>query len=285
MIMNSIETIKKSPFYEIVFVLDECALIDYMERSETSNIVQSDPKHLPLFPHEERLRYIKTLSLGIISAISYMSMSVLHIQQQGKQDFEIDGYDDYAIYRYHYYVYCHGLSTLHDLFFKLVAELCNYSVRRNQIIQWEELNKMLAANGEEEIIQLLKAFYEENKVHEQKRNMVSHEGLLTSPFLDNYYTTKIWTNAHGRNNNIDNIYLEFTDGTEENINILTKTNELFVDELTHIINKDIDYSVSLLDLLLPKLIYTIDSNFLDTHYQFLTDLNMECVNRYLLTKS
>ena len=284
MIMNSIETIKKSPFYEIIFVLDECSLLDYMKRSETSNVVQSDQKQLQLFPHEERLRYVKTLLLGITSAISYMSMSVLYSQQQSKHYFEVDGYDDYAIYKYHYSVFCHGLSTLHDLYFKLVAELSNFNNRRNHTIQWEELKKMLAANGEREIIQLLEAFYEENKVHEQKRNMVSHEGLLTSPFLDNYYTTKIWTNAHGRNDK-DNIYPEYTDGTKENKNLLAKTNELFVDELTHIINKDIDYSVSLLDLLLPKLIYTIDSNFLDTHYQFLTDLNMECVNRYLLTKS
>ena len=274
--MNDIEEIKKSPFYEVACVLDELGYLDFIKRAD---IIHKRPEMLS---HEEHYFKVKTLLLGIISALSYMQLSVLHIQRKhNKQYFLTHGYIDYSVYRYHYFVFCHGIATLHDLFFKLIVEINGFNIGSKRMIQWKILKNMLLAKNEIDIVKLLEEFYTTIKEHEQKRNIASHEGFLTSPLLEDYYTTHIWTNACNKNNN-DNCYPQYTEGTKENKYLITHTKKKFIDELNLLIDTSVNYTLSLFDLLLPIMISQIDMEFIKSHQEILYGINNKNIKKYIL---
>lgn len=276
--MSNYESITKSPFYEIVCILDELGNLDFIKRADLIH------KRPVMLSHEEYFLQIKNLLLGIISAISYMQLSVLHIQRKhDKQYFLTHGYIDYSVYRYHYYVFCHGIVTLHDIYFKLISEICDLDIGSRRMIQWDDLKKMLLTKNEGDIVNLLEDFYTTIKDHEQKRNTVSHEGFLTSPLIENYYTTHIWTNAHNKNNE-ENEYPQFTEGTKENKFLIGKTQKKLVDELNKLIDASINYTLSLFDMLLPKLIDQVDIEFINSHMDILLGMNNENANKYFLPR-
>ena len=180
--MNNIEKITKTPFYEIATNLDFFARWDTIVRTDKL------PKgnKITLLPHEELLSNVQNILNGIVSSFSYMRLSVLQVQRRyNSKCFMASGYKEYDVYRYHYFVFCHGVSTIHDLLFKLVVEVCGFQMS-DRMIQWKELRKQLEAIGESRIISLLENFYAIIKDHEKKRNDVSHEGLLSLRLLDNY---------------------------------------------------------------------------------------------------
>ncbi len=274
--MNDIEKIIKSPFYEVVRILDELKYWDLRNNAEQIQENHALPNYVDFF------HTIETLLLGIQSAISYMQLSVSFIQRKNyKQYFLTLGYTDYSVYRYHYFVFCHGVATLHDLFFKLVVEVNGFNVGSKRMIQWKPLRKMLSKENEKDIIRQMEDFYAEIKEHENKRNTVSHEGFLTSPLLENYNTTYIWTNAHSKNDN-ENCYPQYTEGTKENKYLLGKTKKNLVDELNKQIDSSINYTLSLFDLLLPILVNRIDVEYINSYKEILENLNNENVNKYLL---
>lgn len=277
--MNNIESIYKSPFYEIVGIIDELGNIDFIKRAERQN------QRPAMLPHEEYFLKIKNLLQGITSAISYMQLSVLHIRRRhNKHYFLTYGYTDYSVYRYHYLVFCHGIATLHDLFFKLVVEVNGFCIGSKRMIQWEILKKMLLQKNEADIIIQLEEFYASIKEHEEKRNTVSHEGFLTSPLLENYYTTHMWTNAHNKSNE-ENDYPQYTEGTKENKCLLGKTKKKLVDELSKLIDLSINYTLSLFALLLPMLVNQIDVEYIKLHQEILHGINNENVNKYILSRA
>ena len=274
--MNDIEKITKSPFFEIVCIIDELGNLDFIKRADRLH------KRPEMLSHEKYFLKVKTLLLGIISAISFMQLSVLHIQRRhNKQYFLTHGYIDHSVYRYHYSIFCHGLATLHDLFFKLVVEINDFNIGSKRMIQWKNLKKMLLSKNERDIVNILEEFYMTIKVHEQKRNIVSHEGLLTSPLLENYYTTHIWTNAHN-NNNEENAYPQFTERTKENKYLIEKTKKKLIDELNQLIDASINYTLSLFGLLLPILVNQVDVEFINSHMDILIGINNENTNKYIL---
>ena len=276
--MNDLVKIDKSPFYEITFILDELGNVDFIKRAERLN------KRPEMLSHEKYFLKVKTLLLGITSALSYMQLSVLYIQKRyDKQYFLNHGYIDYSVYRYHYSVFCHGIATLHDLYFKLVVEICKLNIGSKRMIQWRTLKKMLLMKNEKDIVNLIEDFYTTIKIHEQKRNTVSHEGFLTSPLLENYYTTHIWTNAHNKNNE-ENAYPQFTEGTKENKYLIGKTKKKLIDELNQLIEASINYTLSLFDSLLPKLIDQVDEEFINSHKDILEGINNKNVNKYILSR-
>ena len=58
--MNEIEEIKKSPFYEVVCVLDELGYLDFIKRADLTH------KRPEILSHEEHYFKVKSLLLGII---------------------------------------------------------------------------------------------------------------------------------------------------------------------------------------------------------------------------
>jgi hypothetical protein len=212
-----------------------------------------------------------------------MHISIKHIQREhDEQYFLADGYTEYGVYLYHYYVFIHGITTIHDLFFKLVTEICDIRISKH-MIQWEDLSKLLTEKGEHEIIRQLNEFYKTIKRHEKKRHTASHEGRLTHNLLDRYHMTYVWSRAHLGNDINENVYPEYTKGTNENKYLLGNTKSEFIGKLEVLIDAAISHTNSLFDLLLPKLIGRMPQDFLKKHRQEFKELQMqmEIINRVL----
>ena len=126
-------------------------------------------------------------------------------------------------------------------------------------------------------------FYKTIKRHEKKRHTASHEGRLTHNLLDRYHMTYVWSRAHLGNDINENVYPEYTKGTNENKYLLGNTKSEFIGELEVLIDAAISHTNSLFDLLLPKLIGRMPQDFLKKHRQEFKELQMqmEIINRVL----
>ncbi|QVJ80868.1 hypothetical protein SAMN04487826_0608 [Prevotella sp. khp1] len=282
--MSNIDSIYKTPFFEITYILNDFARLDDLKRPWpyiTSKIKGNRP---PLLPHEACLLKAKTILMGIISSMSYMRLAILQIKRRYNNKYYFaNGYTAYDFYRYHYSSFCHAITTIHDLFFKLVVELCNINTGSKRMIQWGNLQKALKTNNEIDIIKLLERYYSAIQEHEQKRNKVSHEGLLTSKMLDNYHLTIIWSRHHIKPLTADD-RPEYIEGTKENKYLLAKTKKEFVGELNKLLETTVDSTQKLFELLLPKLIQKISQEFIESHRKEFVELDKECLNRYILSK-
>jgi len=277
--MNIIESLAETPFCVITCVLDDFARLDDIRRINKLNI---SSKHLPLLPHEQCLRIVRTIMMGITSSLSYMQLSIIQIQKKyNTRYYATMGYTAYDYYRYHYQLFCHGAATIHDLYFKLVTELCNLNIGSKRMIQWEDLSKALKSKGENELIELLEHYYSNFKEHEQERNRVAHEGLLFSKMLDNYHLTNIWSRIP-RNPSVTDSRPEFIRGSRENKYLLAKTKKAFVSKLNTLIASAVNSTQSLFELLLPKLIHKMSPDFIESHRSEFVELNIESFNKHIL---
>ena len=282
--MNIINPVTKTPFFEIILILDDFASLDDIMRSYPYIEGKTKGERPPLLPHEMCLKKVRTIMMGITSSMSYMRLAILQIKRRYNAKYYLDnGYTAYDFYRYHYSSFCHSIATIHDLFFKLVVELCEINIGSKRMIQWDNLQKALKANNEKDIIELLEHYYSVIQEHEQKRNKVSHEGLLSSKMLDNYHLTIIWSRHHTKPLTADD-RAEYIEGTKENKYLLAKTKKAFVDELNTLQDATIDSTQKLFELLLPKLIQKMSPEFIESHRREFIELNKENLNKYVLSK-
>lgn len=282
--MNIIDPVAKTPFFEIILILDNFTTFDDIARSYPYTEGKMKGERLPLLPHEACLKKVRTIIMGITSLISYMQLSIIQIQRRyNAKYYSENGYTAYDFYRYHYSSFCHAIATIHDLYFKLVVELCDLNIGSKKMIQWENLQKALKANNEIDIIELLEHDYSVTQEHEQKRNMVSHEGLLSSRMLDNYHLTIIWSRHHTKPLTAEDSP-EYIEGTKENKYLLAKTKKAFVSKLNTLLATAIDSTQTLFELLLPKLIQKMSPEFIESHRKEFVELNKESLNRYVLSQ-
>jgi hypothetical protein len=282
--MNNINSVTGTPFFEISLIFDDFASSDFYDRSFPDNTDEIKVKRPPLLPHETCLIKVRKYLMGITSSMSYMQLAILQIKKRYNAKYYSDnGYTEYDFYRYHYSSFCHSITTIHDLFFKLVVELCDVNIGSKRMIQWENLNRALEANKEKDIIELLEQYYLVIQEHEKKRNKVSHEGLLSSKLLDNYHLTTFWSRHHTKQLAADN-RPEYIDGTKENKYLLANTKNKFLEELNSLLAATIESTIKLFELLLPKLIHKMTPEFIETHRKEFIELNKESLNRYVLIK-
>lgn len=280
--MTILLLLNKTPFFEITSVLDDFAHLDDIIRLDKYIHDGNKGERPPLPPHETCLRNVRTIIMGITSSLSYMQLAVMQIKKRYNAIYYSgNGYTAYDFYRYHYSSFCHAIATIHDLFFKLVVELCDFNIGSKRMIQWDKLSYALNSNGENDIKELLENYYSIIEEHEQKRNRVSHEGLLFSKMLDNYHLTNIWSRIHSKSTMV-NERPEHTEGTMENKYLLAKTKKAFVGELNKLTDITGDTALALFELLLPKLLHKMSPDFIELHRQEFFELNIDSINRHVL---
>lgn len=232
-------------------------------------------------PYETLLGKTMNIMSGIISSLSYMHLSIYQISHQDlNEELEIEGYTEYDLYRYHYIVFSHSVALLQDLMFKLTAEIFCLNVPQ-RMIGWKKLEKELKKYNLINIKQILEDFYKCFSKHIDKRNGFSHEGLLTYNALDNYYMTYIWTNSHTIDEKKENLYPQYTKGSNDNVELLKKTKENFINELKLLATEAESYVISLCDMCFPKLLDKVDIDFFIEHGDNLKKLNNMPLNRHL----
>ena len=233
------------------------------------------------FPYETLLGKTMNIMSGIISSLSYMHLSIYQISHQDlNEELEIEGYTEYDLYRYHYIVFIHSVALLQDLMFKLTAEIFCLNVPQ-RMIGWKKLEKELKKYNLINIKQILEDFYKCFFIYIDKRNGFSHEGLLTYNALDNYYMTYIWTNSHTIDEKKENLYPQYTKGSNDNVELLKKTKENFINELKLLATEAESYVISLCDMCFPKLLDQVDIDFFIEHGDNLKKLNNMPLNKHL----
>lgn len=278
-----IRKINASPFYEVAMVMCDYAGLDTTIRLNHSITSWCDDKKSGFLPHETCLGKVVNVLRGLTSAFSYMQLSVLETQNDSCYDvYSQHGYTEYDIYRYHYYVFCHSVSTIHDLFIKLISVLCDINLDNEK--GWKTLSKGLTSKGHINIISQMNMFYGFAKSHVKMRQNASHEGLIWHKRLDNFHLTNIWSNIQKQFPNIKIERLEYSKGTSQNKELLSQSKEEFINELNNVITKMIEQTLLLFDSLLPLLINKLDVSFVSSHHSALEELHMSNIDKYVLAK-
>jgi len=276
-----IGTIYTSPFYEVAMVMCDFAGLDTTIRLNHSITAWCDDKKSGFLPHETCLGKVVNVLRGLSSAFSYMQLSILEVQNDSCNEvYSQHGYTEYDIYRYHYFVFCHGVSTIHDLFLRLIGILCDVNLNNGK--KWENISADLTSKGHINIISQMNTFYDLAKGHVKMRQKASHEGLIWHRRLDNYHLTNIWSNIQKQFPNIKIERLEYSKGTYQNQELLSQSKEEFVNELNDVITKMIEQTHQLFDSLLPLLINKLDESFISSHYSALEKLHMPNIDKYVL---
>lgn len=264
-------------------VMCDFAGLDTTIRLNHSITAWCDDKKSGFLPHETCLGKVVNALRGLSSAFSYMQLSVLEAQNDSCHDvYSQHGYTEYDIYRYHYFVFCHSVSTIHDLFIRLISILCDINLDNGK--EWKTISKGLTSKGHLDIISRMNTFYDIIKGHEKMRQKASHEGFIWHRKLDSYHLTNIWSYIKKQYPRIKNEKLEYSKGTIQNEELLSHAKEEFVNELNEVIIKLIEQTLLLFDSLLPLLINKLDDNFVSSHYSALEELHKYNIDKYVLSK-
>lgn len=274
-------TIQEFDLFKAVNIVADFADWDTTARLNHSLRAYCNYDDSEFFPYETLLGKTKNIMSGIISSLSYMHLSIYQISHQDlNEELEIEGYTEYDLYRYHYIVFSHSVALLQDLMFKLTAEIFCLNVPQ-RMIGWKKFEKELKKYNLINIKQILEDFYKCFSKHIDKRNGFSHEGLLTYNALDNYYMTYIWTNSHTIDKKKENLYPQYTKGSNDNVELLKKTKENFINELKLLATEAESYVISLCDMCFPKLLDQVDIDFFIEHGDNLKKLNNMPLNKHL----
>ncbi len=274
-------TIQEFDLFKAVNIVADFADWDTTARLNHSLRAYCNYDDSEFLPYETLLGKTMNIMSGIISSLSYMHLSIYQISHQDlNEELEIEGYTEYDLYRYHYIVFSHSVALLQDLMFKLTAEIFCLNVPQ-RMIGWKKLEKELKKYNLINIKQILEDFYKCFSKHIDKRNGFSHEGLLTYNALDNYYMTYIWTNSHTIDEKKENLYPQYTKGSNDNVELLKKTKENFINELKLLATEAESYVISLCDMCFPKLLDQVDIDFFIEHGDNLKKLNNKPLNRHL----
>ena len=274
-------TIQEFDLFKAVNIVADFADWDTTARLNHSLRAYCNYDDSEFLPYETLLGKAMNIMSGIISSLSYMHLSIYQISHQDlNEELEIEGYTEYDLYRYHYIVFSHSVALLQDLMFKLTAEIFCLNVPQ-RMIGWKKLEKELKKYNLINIKQILEDFYKCFSKHIDKRNGFSHEGLLTYNALDNYYMTYIWTNSHTIDEKKENLYPQYTKGSNDNVELLKKTKENFINELKLLATEAESYVISLCDMCFPKLLDQVDIDFFIEHGDNLKKLNNKPLNRHL----
>ena len=274
-------TIQEFDLFKAVNIVADFADWDTTARLNHSLRAYCNYDDSEFLPYETLLGKTMNIMSGIISSLSYMHLSIYQISHQDlNEELEIEGYTEYDLYRYHYIVFSHSVALLQDLMFKLTAEIFCLNVPQ-RMIGWKKLEKELKKYILINIKQILEDFYKCFSKHIDKRNGFSHEGLLTYNALDNYYMTYIWTNSHTIDEKKENLYPQYTKGSNDNVELLKKTKENFINELKLLATEAESYVISLCDMCFPKLLDQVDIDFFIEHGDNLKKLNNKPLNRHL----
>lgn len=274
-------TIQEFDLFKAVNIVADFADWDTTARLNHSLRAYCNYDDSEFLPYETLLGKTMNIMSGIISSLSYMHLSIYQLSHQDlNEELEIEGYTEYDLYRYHYIVFSHSVALLQDLMFKLTAEIFCLNVPQ-RMIGWKKLEKELKKYNLINIKQILEDFYKCFSKHIDKRNGFSHEGLLTYKALDNYHMTYIWTNSHTIDEKKENLYPQYTKGSNDNVELLKKTKENFINELKLLATEAESYVISLCDMCFPKLLDQVDIDFFIEHGDNLKKLNNMPLNRHL----
>lgn len=165
----------------VVNILKLCyGLIDMPE-----SILQNG-KMLEYFNKEELYVYelyeMVLAANNCLEAINYACKFVSEYQEQDYLKNETIPFDKFCLY--HYDVICHKISTLKDLYLKIVNHIYELNINKNEC-SWKEIEGKKQQIGNPSLFDIFDDNFKLMKGLEKKRNASSHDGVIHSEKLCN----------------------------------------------------------------------------------------------------
>jgi len=260
----------ESQFVQICNKLFEIANLEHYHRNNC--FLHRAPKD-DCSDFEYRCLLIDDTLRGLLNSLFGLNISLSLISQYPSDEY-MHQYDysakGYALY--HYSVICHKLSTIRDLYHKLVNAVCKCQVKpdRHGNISWEELKKNLRLNNKYcDVLKIINNFQVSFGIYIKDRQRSSHDGLVFNNIFSDMDLTEFIT-ALANDNKLSYPDSRFVRGTVDNNVIMEQSKQQFVDLLDNIIQLAYNNASSLFNTLQTILIKDLDKEL---------SANIACWNR------
>ena len=173
----SIDDVKNNPFYN---KLEFCIGPIYQEISDIHKGEENIFKYLK--PNEAYLNDIFMMCRSIETCLDSINYAINFISHYGYKDYcrkEFIPFDRFCLY--HYDVICHKVSTLKDLYFKIINKIYRIGLEKPT---WKAIKKQKDKINNEHLFAILEDNYSLMKSIDNNRNMSSHEGNIHLSLLN-----------------------------------------------------------------------------------------------------
>lgn len=257
------------------------ANIEYFHQKGT--FPMNDPKN-GCTVLEWRMQLVDHITKGVFSELNMLRIALSQISNTPSDEFmENWEYTEKGYFQYHYFVVCHNISTLHDLFFRLVENICGddstLTNDKQKTPSWKDIKSLLNSRNEKpftEISVILSDYYDYFSSYIEDRHKGSHEGLIYNNLFDDFYLTDIRSSLYSSNYDRHNEHIQFIKGTKENEEKLEKAKLAFIERINDILEK-VDSSVTRLLEELYKVVQFKSLEWLSTaNLNWLHDAKVDC---------
>lgn len=115
--------------------------------------------------------------------------AILFISNYNKHDYlrkKFVPFDEFCLY--HYDVVCHKITTLKDLYFRLISKLYCLNLEN---FSWNELKEQERLINNVHLFSILEENYKVSKMLEEQRHKSSHEGRISLHLLNEFSTLQM----------------------------------------------------------------------------------------------
>lgn len=257
-----------SSFFKICQILFEIANMEHHKRIGKF-LYNADKIECTVFEY----RFLKIYEdvRGILNASFGLNIALSLIAQFPSDDYMRQyRYTAKGYALYHYSVICHKLSTIRDIYRKIVNHVCEFNIDtyRNDNVSWKKLEAQLKKDPKySQILQCLNSFQKQFDRYIEDRQRSSHEGVVYNNIFDAFYITELYSSIEQKNGN--KLRQEYKIGTKENQVLMNQSKQEYVEFLTKII-RDVSENIDDMFKVLEPIILT-------NLHQILSK-NIECWN-------
>lgn len=173
----SIDEVENNPFYnKLVF----CIGAIYQDISDVHKGEEDIFKYLK--PNEAYINDIFMMCRSMETCLDSINYAIDFISHYGSKDYcrkDFIPFDRFCLY--HYDIICHKVSTLKDLYFKIVNKIYRLGLEKPT---WSNIKKQKGKINNEHLFTILEDNYSLMESIDNERNMSSHEGNIHLSLLN-----------------------------------------------------------------------------------------------------
>lgn len=240
----------KSQFVRLCSIVFEIANMEHHHRNNRF-LHRASKKECTDF--EYRFQRTDNTIRGLLNTLFNLNIALSLISQYPSDEYmQQYHYSAKGYSIYHYSVICHSLSTIRDLYRKLINQVCKCGVTEDGKgnISWKRLEATLMKDEQKygDVLQCLNDFHASFNKYINDRQRSSHEGLLFSSLFNDMEATDFVTDMV-ENHGLKKYKVQYLRGSKENISLIKQSKQNYVDSLEHVMHDAYSNVCNLFDAL------------------------------------